>query len=267
MTNSDKTHIQQTLQRFGLSHNQTLIYLLLVKHGDLRIQKIASLSGIPRSSVYEALAALFEQGLAEEVVAENHKIIRPYPVISLRHGLSDRISELRLMADDLQQLEKILAPPTPPQADLTVRYYQNRSGARQLLWNTLKTTNTVYVFSAWGRARYVGMNYYEHFVSQSRERGIHERVLINPTKHALESIQKYAGSSISRTRVEDIRAISPNQVEITGETFIYDNVYAQLYLSMGKITGFEVSSHQFVAMQRSIFETLWDTAEPVAKLL
>ena len=148
-----------------------------------------------------------------------------------------------------------------------VRYYKGVSGARQLLWNTLKAKDTVYVYSAWGRGRYVGIKFYKSFVNESGEKEIKEKVLINPTKRVLTSIRKYAGSSIARTATKDIRALSEENILIKGETFIYDNVYAQLYLREEEISGFEIESSNFIETQRSIFKTLWEMAKPVSSLL
>lgn len=267
---TDIKNIHSELEKFGLSPNQTRIYLLLVAQGELRIQEIVRLAGIPRSSVYECLKKLYELGIAEEIVGDNYKKVRPYSVGAMRHGLDEKMIELKRLITDLDELEKSieLTPWENAHSLTAVRYYKGRSGARQLYWNTLKAKNTVYVYSDWGRGRYVGMKFYENFVEQSRQRQIKERVLITPTASALESIRTYTypGSPISRTRLEDIRAVDKH-VLIRGDTLIYDNVYAHVYLKNVEINGFEVESGQFVETQRSIFETLWETATPITALL
>jgi sugar-specific transcriptional regulator TrmB len=269
MTNLSELHTE--LQKFGLSKNQAKIYLLLVTHKELRIQEIVKLSDIPRSSVYECLNALFELGIAEEVVEDTFKRIRPYSLGTMRHGLDEQMLQLKRLIRDLDKLEKTLSvtPPEEMHHSTVVRYYKKRTGARQLYWNTLKAKDTVYVYSDWGRGRYVGMGFYEKFVAESRARKIREKVLINLTPAALESIKKYTypDSPISRTRIEDLRVISNKKVAIKGDTLIYDNIYAHAFLKNVEINGFEIESTQFVETQRSIFETLWEMATPVANLL
>lgn len=138
-----------------------------------------------------------------------------------------------------------------------------------MFWNSLKTDDTVYVYSDWGRGRYVGMKFYETFVFESHRRNIKERVMINPTQPALEAIKKYnvPGSPIMRTRVQDIRAIDEDELLIKGDSLIYDNVFAQIYLKQVDIHGFEIENSQFASAQRAIFEILWEKAEPVVELL
>lgn len=268
---SDLNQLQQELENIGLSENQARIYLLLVAHKELRVQEIVRLADIPRSSVYESLKKLFELGIAEEIIEDTYKKIRPYSIGIITHGLDEEVLRLQKIKSDLKELEKTIqfAPAHRSDDSTAVRYYKNRSGARQLLWNSLKADSVVYVYSDWSRRRYVGMKYYEHFVAESRKRKIRERVLINADAKTLKWIKVYAypGSPISRTRIEDIRVLDSKSMAIKGDTLIYDNIYAHVYLKNVTINGFEVENNQFVVMQRSIFETLWECAEPVINLL
>lgn len=263
--------IKKELEKLGLSKTQAEIYLLLIDHGELRIGEIAEYAKIPRSSVYSSLKALFEFGIAEEIIDESFKKIRPYPIGTMRHGLDDKILHLQKLAKDLVALEKtIQVAHTPDSKDATtVKYYRGRSGARQLYWNTFRSTGTVYVYSDWGRERYVGKKFYESFVEESRIRKVKERVLINSSPEALESIRKfnYPTSPISRTKIEDIRIIDRRDMVIKGDTLMYDNVYSQVYLKNVEINGFEIENMYFAQSQRSIFETLWRLARPVTELL
>ncbi len=267
----DEKHLQQELRNLGLTKNQAAIYMTLVGHGQLRIQEIVNSVKLPRSSVYEALKGLFELGIAEEIVSENHKIIRPYPIGIIKHGLDEQARHYQKLAEDVTELEKHLdiVNQGKKAASLSVRSYKGRSGARQLYWNTLKAEDTMYVYSDWGRARYIGKKFYESFVAESRTRKIKERVLINASAEALESIRiyTYPGSPISRTRMEDIRVVDTDKLAIKGDTLIYNETYAQVYLSQVQITGFEIENSHFVATQRIIFETYWDMARPISEVL
>jgi len=267
----DYRQIQKELEKIGLSKTQAKIYVLLVRHRELRIQEIAKLAHIPRSSVYESLEKLYELGIAEEIVDDSFKRIRPYSLGIITHGLDEKLLRVKKVVADLQKLERNNALiPSDQISDMTIlRYYKNRSGARQILWNSLKATDVVYVYSDWSRRRYVGMKFYENFVVESRQRGIKERVLINMNADTLKSIQTYSypGSPISRTRVEDIRVLDSKRVPIKGDTVMYDNIYAHVYLKNITINGFEIENNHFVNTQRSIFESLWLTAIPIIEFL
>lgn len=260
--------IKNELKYLGLNENQALVYLSLIQSGELRIQEIASGTRIPRTSVYEHLKVLLELGLVERIVEENFIKIKASAIGSIRHGLNDKLLDLQTKLSKLDNIEKeIELLPKKLTQPTAVRYYTGVSGARQLLWNTLKAEGVVYVYSAWGRGRYVGMKFYKSFVAESRERQIKEKVLVNPTGRVLESIRNYAGSSTGRTLPKDIRALKEEEILMKGETFIYGNVYAQLYLREEEINGFEIESANFTNMQKSIFETLWNMATPLDQIL
>ena len=135
------------------------------------------LAGVPRSSVYESLKALFELGIAEEVIEDSFKKIRPYPIGIIKHGLDDQVSHLQKLKTDLADLEKNITIPSASSApsSTTIRYYKGRSGARQIFWNSLKAKSTAYIYSDYGRSRYVGMKFYESFVSESQKRDVKEK--------------------------------------------------------------------------------------------
>ena len=243
---------------------------MLMARGALRIQEITLLSGIPRSSVYESLKHLQDMGIAEEEVDDNFKRYRAYPIGVLRHGIDERITSLEQQSSDLEILERAMSQMDNASAEPTaVRYYKGQSGARQILWNALKSQNIVYVYSEWGRQEYVGLKFYERFVAETKLRRLKEKVLINMSPATLADIKRrnVPGSAASRTSVEDIRVLDRSQVSIKGDTLMYNNIYAQIYLRDVAIHGFEIESDDFVRTQRSIFETLWQTAKPVAAFL
>jgi sugar-specific transcriptional regulator TrmB len=267
---SDVAGLQRKLLKLGFTQNQATVYLLLLSHKELRIQEITRLSRLPRSTVYEALKKLYHLGIAEEIIEENFKRIRPYPLSAMRHNLEDQIHSLQQLANDIDSLEEAIQLTAHTQTfPTTIRYYKDRSGARQIFWNSLKAHTTVDVYSEWGRGLYVGMKFYERFVAESRRRAIKERVLINPTPHALDSIRHYTfpGSAIARTRIEDIRAVDDKIMTIKGDTLIYNDIFAQVYLKTSHINGFEIESPAFVQSQRSLYETLWNRATPIQELL
>lgn len=263
--------LRKELEKFGLSKNQAEIYLLLVSRGELRIQEIVELSGVARSSVYESLHVLFELGIAEEVVENNFKKIRPYSIGIIKHGLDDQVSYLTKLQSDLADLEKsINLASTANTANLTkIRYYKGRSGARQIFWNSLKAKGTAFIYSDYGRARYVGKKFYESFVTESKKRDIKENVIMNTNPATWQSIKRfnYTGSPIARTKVENLRFLDQKYLDIKGDTLIYDNIYAQVYLKNVEITGFEIESAQFADTQRSFYRILWNMAQPLPPTL
>ena len=236
----------------------------------MRIQEIVTVSHIPRSSLYEVLRSLIALGIVEEVVHDTFKYFKALSISSLRHSLQEAVAKLDQQLTTINELEReltrLVAPPSVPTA---IRYHKGKAGARQIYWNTLKANETVYVYSEWGRQKYVGHTFYENFADANRKRHTTEKVLINLSSEILQAIKQHTIPKEygTRTRVEDIRVLDSKTARIVGDTMIYNNIYAQVYLRNANIHGFEIESEEFVSTQRSIFETLWRVAKPVADFL
>ena len=261
-------NLRKNLMEFGLTDYQIDIYILLNQRKDLRIRDIVKELGIPRSSVYESLNGLFGLGLAEEIIENSYKVIRPYPISVIKHSLDERLAELQKQILNVDKLsDQLTNLPIRTNHSTAVRYYKGRAGARQIFWNTLKAKNVLYVYSEWGRSRYVGVKFYQNFVSESFARDFSEQVITNPLPRVINNIKQDNGSPVSRTKIENIRLIDRKKIPFKGDTFMYDNIYAQVYLKDKEISGFEIESQQFVDTQRSIYEMMWEKAKPLSEYL
>jgi HTH-type transcriptional regulator, sugar sensing transcriptional regulator len=65
--------IRETLKRIGLGHNESKIYLTLLKIGPSMAGKIAKESNIDRSACYDSLKALLKKGLISYAIEANRK--------------------------------------------------------------------------------------------------------------------------------------------------------------------------------------------------
>ncbi|MFZ2152966.1 MAG: helix-turn-helix domain-containing protein [Microgenomates group bacterium] len=63
--NSKNSIIDKVLENFGLTENETKVYLECLHETDLGPFKLAALTGIPRTTVYEILTSLSLKGLVE----------------------------------------------------------------------------------------------------------------------------------------------------------------------------------------------------------
>ncbi|HSX44821.1 MAG TPA: helix-turn-helix domain-containing protein [Candidatus Saccharimonadales bacterium] len=257
--------LKKRLEKFGLSPKQAEIYVYLIQSGNSRISEIVRNLKIPRSSVYENLKGLKQQGLVEELIENNYRTIQAYSIGLLKDHLDEQMTKLETQIGELNNLEKVMEviPGIKPSPPVRIRYYEGKSGAQQLFWNSLKAKDTLYVYSEWGRGRFVGIKFYKNFVTESYRRNIKEHVLTNPLPRIAQSMKEHTGSPLSRTDLTNIRFIDEAKIRFRGETLIYDNIYAQIYLKHNLISGFEIESPDFTQTQRAIFEGLWEPAGPV----
>lgn len=69
----DFEQIRETLKKIGLGHNESKIYLTLLKLGPSMAGKIAKESNIDRSASYDSLKALLKKGLVSYAIEANRK--------------------------------------------------------------------------------------------------------------------------------------------------------------------------------------------------
>jgi len=69
----DFEQIRETLKKIGLGHNESKIYLTLLKEGPSMAGKIAKEANIDRSASYDSLKALLKKGLISYSIEANRK--------------------------------------------------------------------------------------------------------------------------------------------------------------------------------------------------
>jgi sugar-specific transcriptional regulator TrmB len=69
----DFEQIRETLKNIGLGHNESKIYLTLIKLGPNMAGRIAKESNIDRSACYDSLTALIKKGLVSYALEANRK--------------------------------------------------------------------------------------------------------------------------------------------------------------------------------------------------
>jgi sugar-specific transcriptional regulator TrmB len=69
----DFEQVRETLKKVGLGHNESKIYLTLIKLGPSMAGKIAKEANIDRSAAYDSLKALIKKGLISYAIEANRK--------------------------------------------------------------------------------------------------------------------------------------------------------------------------------------------------
>lgn len=87
----EESNIIEKLLLFGLGRQEALIYITLLKNGELTGYEVAKLTGISRSNVYNALASLVERGAAYVCEGSASK----YVAVSIEEFCNNRIRYLQ----------------------------------------------------------------------------------------------------------------------------------------------------------------------------
>lgn len=252
---------EEQLANFGLNKLEAKIYLFLVGKAPLSVLGIAKGTGLPRTSVYDNLQKLLEQGLVTKSIKYKSQVFGAYPIEILETLVDRERSRLETLEKSLKEL-KTIASARPSLLSTDVRYYHGEQGFRQMMWNALMAKKELIGYSEMGRVAVVGRKFIQRWDKEMQARGLIDRVIINPKKDTLTHLQREKKEAMTSPH-ERIRVIEERTLDISGDTTIYNDVFAVCFWKEGEVVGVEIENSGLVKTQKSLFEVLWGQAKPV----
>jgi sugar-specific transcriptional regulator TrmB len=259
--NNQSRPLAEELTRFGLNKVEAQIYLHLVGKQPKSMLEIAQELDLPRTSIYDNAIKLAEKGLVEKVVKFKSQKLQAYPLSILQELIDKEQSRIQTLQTTLTDLEKRIAQVTAVPFSTEVRYYQGTKGFQQMMWNSLKAKEETIGYSQFGRVDVVGKQFAQKHFNEIIRRGTKDRVITNPTPEMLKYITVNPFSE-ERHAFQQTRIMPVDKLYISGDTTIYNNIFAVAYWQHGEVVGVEIENPELVRTQRSIFEQMWQLAEP-----
>jgi DNA-binding MarR family transcriptional regulator len=257
--------IIEALATFGLSETEARLYVFLTGGEAQSVLTIARTLGLPRTNVYDALARLSERGLIERVMRSKSARYRAAPLSLFDAALEERRQHIETMETSLKELKRLMAKTPHKLPSTEIRYYQGVHGMRQLMWNSLKAdARGIVGYSVFGRVEVVGLEFYRRYKTSFEKRALTDRAIINPAKETLGRIRANLDPKRHHMQPMHVRMLLVGALEVTGDTMIYNSVYAFCEWRRGEIVGVEIENPSFVSLQRSLFEAQWNIAKPLA---
>ncbi|MDQ6985600.1 MAG: hypothetical protein Q9M91_02220 [Candidatus Dojkabacteria bacterium] len=146
-----------------------------------------------------------------------------------------------------------------------VRNYFGVEGIKQIIWNCLKAKTEVIGYSQFGRVSVVGEKFYSKYVEEFKLRKIVDRSITNEL--GLEHVRTFVKPGEHQQNLDNVRMIPKDKYYVSGDTSIYNNIYAVCWWDKGEIVGIELENPKLVKLQKSIFEMMWSLAEPISKYI
>lgn len=244
---------------FGLSQDEAVIYLLLLKNFPLSALEISRKIEFARTKVYRLLDKLIAQrlvrqkldarGLKFEAVShtqlENILIQKEQEVDVLRETLSHLVKQLETVAAEGRTKSKVL-------------YYTGIDGLKQVQWNSLRAHGELLIYEIKNMAAFLPQEYCEEVRRELVERQIYVRELTNQAKVAdwtevKELVLKYW----------QVRYVPPEKLQMKFEVMIYNDIYTMYSYREGEIFCVEIYNRNLSEMQKQLFEFVWHHATPM----
>lgn len=132
------------LEQLGLTKNQSLVYISLLKLGSTTAQNIIKESGLHRSRVYDSLERLQELGLVSFVVKDFKKYFQAAKPEKLLDYVEEKKEIVNQILPELKKLEGM------KKEEINASIYKGKEGIKTIHSEMLKEGKEVYVLGAKG---------------------------------------------------------------------------------------------------------------------
>lgn len=243
------THmLKKDLQKIGLSEKGSKVYLAILELGETNIERIAEKSGIKRTTVYDVIEELKNEGLVS-IVKKNKK---NFYCIEDPRMMGAKLAEKKLILDNI--MPKLMSMTNLIDRKPKVKYYEGIEGIKTIYSDILKYPNNEYLFwvtrDVWD---VLGEKYLNSFMQN--------RVKNKMCARAIDSIDRNVDpASIPEKGLRETRYICSDEYPLDVNIELYGG-YKVAILAYKDQTGLVIENKRIYATLRSIFEMCWDVAQ------
>lgn len=235
--------MNEELTQLGLNHNESLVYLYLLKSKEKTATQIAKDTKLNRSVVYSTLDSLIDKGLASYILIKDKRHFSAASPETLNDFLEDK---KRILSDILPLLKSIKIE---EKASVNVEVFQGIKGGISVLKDIIREGKDYVAFGDEGRFQEISKTQLEQYVRQLNEKKIKERII---TRKGV----KLFGSS-KNTQIRYL----PKEFRFPTITTIYGDKVAIAIFEEPYYT-ILIKSKPLAYTYRKFFDGLWRIAKP-----
>ncbi|MBU0976272.1 MAG: helix-turn-helix domain-containing protein [Patescibacteria group bacterium] len=256
----DQQKVTATLLQLGLDKKEAEIYITTLKSSSLSTTQLSKATNIPKTTIYRYIEALIQKGILDKVVGPRGMLVKAKEPQNLDLLLSEKLGNVKMAEHLFPQVVGFLDTlRTNKKHKTEVRYFEGKTGIKQLLWNTLRAESkdpvVGYGCKTWND--YVGRSFAEKVRFEYIRRGINNKEIQNDKilGKKFTDVQQYITSNYR------LRTIPRSKMKINYNTIIYDEFFSFYSMHQDEVFGIEIQNAEIARSQRQIFELLWEIAE------
>ncbi len=241
--------IKDILKNFGISPNETRVYLAMLKLGDAPVSRIAERAKLNRITVHHIVERLEKEGLAVSFKKEKQKLIRPAHPVSLKNKIKESAEAFERAVPELVATMRDDQNKTKP----IVRMYYGVEGFEKAAGELLEKPNTTirHIGSLAEAHKIIGVKYdKEYFVPTRVSRNIHYKALQyeNESKPVMRT-----------TDADDLREVRnlPKNTKIKNNTFIVPGKVL-IVTTDKELMSVVIESEDISQSEIEKFDLIWD---------
>lgn len=251
---SDNRSLLEMMQKLGLSTEEAVIYLELIKGASTHL-RLSRKTGLTRSRVYRLVDTLKRRGLVAHHADDTGRFIVATSPANLELGL---VAEEERIKERFQVIEELVPALSRMQSSLdtstfTVRTYEGADGFRQMLWHELQAQDEILMLGG-ATIEELASNprWTERHRAATLGAGYKIRELLNEVRWQ-QPFTKHRGFDA----IYSCRQLDANLLTLSSQICIYNDVVSTYHWRHGKKVGTELISHDYAIMMRQIFEHYW----------
>ncbi len=246
------------LKPFGLSNEESEIYLHLLQNGIQSALTISRQINMARTKVYRILDTLYDKKL----------IFHKLDSIGIKFG-ANTPKQLELLIIEKEEQAHALRRSAPlifsqlemlagnDRFNSQVRYYKGKQGLEQVTWNSTKAKDEIKIYEvASTMDAFLDAKFSEKVRAELLLNHVNVKQLTNQPK-----IPKFTGIKNHVKYFWEPRYLNPKDLKIQFEVLIYDDVYAMYSYEQNDIFCVEIYNTHLAEMQKQLFNFIWKKAK------
>jgi sugar-specific transcriptional regulator TrmB len=242
-------NLTKNLEKLGWHEKKAQIYLGLLELGEGNVIELAKKTGLKRTTVYNILPEMIQEGLIRTGVKQKHRFFFIENPKNLKQDYLDKINLIDQLLPQLQAIHNII--PNKPK----ISFYEGVGGMKDLYQDTLDSLHGGdIIFSYTGFRDYyqfMPREYMDWYVEERARRKIRIKMIV-PQSETTKEILIQAQSTL-----REIKVVPEDSWKFSADTEIYGNKVA-LISHTENFMGVIIESKEINQMQRMAFEIMWN---------
>jgi len=265
--------INKILTNFGLTKNEIKVYLECLKETDLGPYKLANLTGIPRTTIYEVLTSLSLRGLVELEQSDGFtkqqtkvKAKNPTSIREIIRNKKRKLAELEV--DIVEVLPFLNNDYFKEESNANFQFFEGIAGAKKVYFSEVGTHEVpMYIFDNLMPMNVFGKEMINKDVGLSTEDILKRGGIVKELGVMSEWARHVLTYQVARDKnylvARDQRLLDIAGIEFNQRIVVQGNWINISCAKEEEAWGIKINSESLSKTMTSIFNVLWNLAKPI----
>ena len=236
--------MEEELKEYGLTEKEAKLFLICLKTGETTANRLSELIDLPRSTVYDILQKLQNQGLISTTIKGNKTHYTANNPKVLLKSLDDKKYKIERIMPRLIEIQNQIHD--KPIAEV----YEGKKGIIFALDSILNNAKSIKLIGSRKNAIKVIQYHPDNFIAKRVEKKIPIKQILEESPEA----RKLKTLKFSKAKYLDSIKNSKNVV------FIYEDTVVNLILAP-ELSAIRIQSQEYAQFQEILFDEMWKIAK------